>query len=230
MVIREAVRFGDGYLYTEEEGLSETEEEYGEQTEQAELQAMEQVLDESQSSQPDEIQTDQPEENFQSGKAHSPERTGSGFYAAWTDIYKEARGYLYGTQEAEPDAEAAYEIMKEEAENGNAYAMHDMGKIYAQGIFVEPDKEMAQEWYGKALAAMLSVEEEKADTYLEYRIGKMYQYGLGTAEDLSEAVKWFHWRQSRSIGLHYILLVCCICMGKAWSRMRKKPACFFTLP
>ena len=128
MVIREAVRFGDGYLYTEEEGLSETEEEYGEQTEQAELQAMEQVLDESQSSQPDEIQTDQPEENFQSGKAHSPERTGSGFYAAWTDIYKEARGYLYGTQEAEPDAEAAYEIMKEEAENGNAYAMHDMEK------------------------------------------------------------------------------------------------------
>lgn len=71
MVIREAVRFGDGYLYTEEEGLSETEEEYGEQTEQAELQAMEQVLDESQSSQPDEIQTDQPEENFNPAK-HIP--------------------------------------------------------------------------------------------------------------------------------------------------------------
>lgn len=227
MVIREAVRFGDGYLYTEEEGLSETEEEYGEQTEQAELQAMEQVLDESQSSQPDEIQTDQPEENFQSGKAHSPERTGSGFYAAWTDIYKEARGYLYGTQEAEPDAEAAYEIMKEEAENGNAYAMHDMGKIYAQGIFVEPDKEMAQEWYGKALAAMLSVEEEKADTYLEYRIGKMYQYGLGTAEDLSEAVKWFslaaeqeHKFASYSLGMLYLY-------GKGVEQDEEKACMFF---
>ena len=50
-------------------------------------------------------------------------------HAKWTDAYKEAREYLYGTSEMEPDEEAAYEIMKEEAEQGNAYAMADMGKM-----------------------------------------------------------------------------------------------------
>ena len=64
---------------------------------------------------------------------------------------KEAREYLYGTSEMELDEEAAYEIMKEEAEQGNAYAMADMGKMYAQGIFVDADWATAQEWYEKAL-------------------------------------------------------------------------------
>ena len=48
--------------------------------------------------------------------------------------------------------------MLEEAEQGNAYAMHDMGKIYAQGIGCEADKEKADVWYKKALAAMHYVE------------------------------------------------------------------------
>ncbi len=69
---------------------------------------------------------------------------GPKYYAAWTNAYKEARVYLYGTQETEPDAEAAYEFMLEEAERGNAYAMYDMAKIYTQGIFVEPDEEKAE--------------------------------------------------------------------------------------
>lgn len=38
------------------------------------------------------------------------------YFARWTDRYKEAREYLYGTMEAEPDEEAAHEIMLEEAE------------------------------------------------------------------------------------------------------------------
>ena len=101
------------------------------------------------------------------------------------------REYMYGTLEMEPDEEAAYEIMKEEAEQGNAYAMADMGKMYAHGIFVEADQTKAQEWYEKALKAMLVVEGRKENTYLEYRIGKMYQYGLETEENLSEAAKWF---------------------------------------
>lgn len=69
--------------------------------------------------------------------------------------------------------------------------MADMGKMYAQGIFVEADQTKAQEWYEKALKAMLVVEGRKENTYLEYCIGKMYQYGLETEENLSEAAKWF---------------------------------------
>lgn len=56
---------------------------------------------------------------------------------------------------------------------------------------MEADQTKAQEWYEKALKAMLVVEGRKENTYLEYRIGKMYQYGLETEENLSEAAKWF---------------------------------------
>ena len=140
MVIQEAVRFGEGYLYLEE---ADNEDEVT-------------------------------------------------YYAKWTNRYKEARGYLYGTAESEADEEAAYEIMLEEAEAGNAYAMHDMGKIYAQGIGAQASREQAEEWYGKSLNTLLLLEETQERVYLEYRIGKMYQYGLGTEENPEEAVWWFH--------------------------------------
>lgn len=140
MVIQEAVRFGEGYLYLEE---ADTEDEVT-------------------------------------------------YYAKWTNRYKEARGYLYGTAESEADEEAAYEIMLEEAEAGNAYAMHDMGKIYAQGIGAQASREQAEEWYGKSLNTLLLLEETQERVYLEYRIGKMYQYGHGTEENPKEAVRWFH--------------------------------------
>ena len=140
VVIREAVRFGEGYLYLEE---ADNEDEVT-------------------------------------------------YYAKWTNRYKEARGYLYGTAESEADEEAAYEIMLEEAEAGNAYAMHDMGKIYAQGIGAQASREQAEEWYGKSLNTLLLLEETQERVYLEYRIGKMYQYGLGTEENPEEAVWWFH--------------------------------------
>lgn len=160
----------------------------------------------------------------------SKETDGQEFYAKWTDAYKEAREYLYGTQECEPDEEAAYEIMKEEAEQRNAYAMADMGKMYAQGIFVEADKATAQEWYEKSLRAMLMVEDIKENTYLEYRIGKMYQYGLGTRENCRRRPSGLAWRRVKSISMPYIPLACCICMEKVWSRTREKPVSCFSVP
>lgn len=191
MVIREAVRFGEGYLYTDEEAMPEAEAYEEANPEQEEFQNTEPKLDESGNTLPEKYEELWQEEMHGTAGIHPVERAASGYYADWTDTYKEARGYLYGTQEIEPDAEAAYEIMMEEARNGNAYAMHDMGKIHAQGIFTEADQKKAEEWYAKALTAMLFVEEEKDNTYLEYRIGKMYQYGMGTEEDLTEAAKWF---------------------------------------
>ena len=182
MVIREAVRYGEGYLYTEDEGLEDLE------TEREEMDADDSEVSEDMAEVPADYSDAEPE---------TEEPDSQEFYAKWTDAYKEAREYLYGTSEMEPDEEAAYEIMKEEAEQGNAYAMADMGKMYAQGIFVEADKAKAQEWYEKSLKAMLIVEGRKENTYLEYRIGKMYQYGLGTEENLPEAAKWFGMASSK---------------------------------
>ncbi|WP_373799496.1 MobP3 family relaxase [Bacteroides heparinolyticus] len=196
MVIRESVRYGEGYLYTEDEGLEDLE------TEREEMGADDSEVSEDMV----EVPTD-----YSDAEPETEDADGQQFYAKWTDVYKEAREYLYGTPEMEQDEEAAYEIMKEEAEQGNVYAMADMGKMYAQGIFVEADQAKAQEWYKKSLKAMLVVEAEQEKAYLEYRIGKMHQYGLGTKENLPEAVKWFGMASGRehkyalySLGMLYM--------------------------
>ena len=109
MVIREAVRFGEGYLYTEDEGLEDLEIEREE-------------IDGADDSEVPEDMVEVPVDYFDE-ETEAEEPDGQEFYAKWTDAYKEAREYLYGTPEMEPDEEAAYEIMKEEAEQGNAYAI-----------------------------------------------------------------------------------------------------------
>lgn len=135
MVIREAVRFGEGYLYLEEAetGIERLEEISEQQTESLATLQGEDMPD---------IMLGQTEMEEQEPDRQEEEHGESvSYFARWTDRYKEAREYLYGTMGEEPDEEAAHEIMLEEAEQGNAYAMHDMGKIYAQGIGCEADKE-----------------------------------------------------------------------------------------
>jgi hypothetical protein len=194
MVIREAVRFGQGYLYTEEEGFSELETRWEEGDAPTAWQEIEPDIGGNEDSVPDVFDngdtTSEPDEQELTDTGYNAQSEPK-YYAAWTNAYKEARAYLYGTPEIEPDAEAAYEFILEEAERGNAYAMYDMGKIYTQGIFVEPDKEKAEKWYGRTLSAMLAINKEKKNACLQYRIGKMYQYGLGTKENLVEAAAWF---------------------------------------
>lgn len=165
MVIREAVRFGQGYLYTEEEGISEAEtcwEEGEAHTEWQETTSKKDSNEDITFELPDDAAALELDERDISDAVYNT-YNGPKYYAAWTNAYKEARTYLYGTQETEPDAEAAYEFMLEEAERGNAYAMYDMGKIYTQGIFVEPDEEKAEKWYNRALSAMLAVNKEKKE-------------------------------------------------------------------
>lgn len=193
MVIREAVRFGQGYFYTEEERFSELETQWEEGEAHTKWQETTSKKDSNEDitfEMPDDAAASElDEQDLTDNNYYKQDKLE--FYAAWTNAYKEARIYLYGTQETEPDAEAAYEFMLEEADRGNVYAMHDMGKIYTQGIFVEPDKEKAEKWYGRTLSAMLAINKEKKNVCLQYRIGKMYQYGLGTKENLAEAAAWF---------------------------------------
>lgn len=215
MVIREAVRYGEGYLYTEDEGLEDLE------TEREEMDADDSEVSEDMAEVPADYSDAEPE---------TEEPDSQEFYAKWTDAYKEAREYLYGTSEMEPDEEAAYEIMKEEAEQGNAYAMADMGKMYAQGIFVEADKAKAQEWYEKSLKAMLIVEGRKENTYLEYRIGKCISMAWELRRICRRQPSGLGWHQVKSISTPYIPLACCICMAKVWSRTKRKPVSCFSVP
>lgn len=135
------------------------------------------------------------EDGMHSGQEHTlpADSGGDGFvkpYIKWSDRYKEARRFLYGTDEIEPDFGEALRLFLAEAEDGNALAMHDLGRMYSVGLGVEMDSGIAFSWYEKALSAFQDIEAEKENIYVEYRIGKMYAAGLGTEQNYEEAVKW----------------------------------------
>lgn len=112
----------------------------------------------------------------------------------WSKNYKKARQYLYGSEENEPDFAEAFRLFLQEAKSGNALAMFDLGRMFADGLGREIDIEAAWEWYVKALAAFHAEEQiakEQQRPYLQYRIGKMYVAGLGTEQNCESAAKWF---------------------------------------
>jgi len=114
------------------------------------------------------------------------------YHVKWSERYKEAREFLYGSDDIEPDFTEAYRLFMEEVEIGNALAMYDLGRMHMDGLGVEMNKDAAQQWYAKALVAFLEVESDKSSPYLQYRIGKMYAAGLGATQDYVEAADWFH--------------------------------------
>ena len=113
--------------------------------------------------------------------------------AEWSRQYKLARSYLYGSKKVPQDFQEAMRLFRLEAEQGNALAMYDLGRMCADSLGVEADPDAAKEWYRKALDAFLSAEKklpERKKTYLQYRIGKMYLAGLGTDQSYETAALW----------------------------------------
>jgi hypothetical protein len=113
------------------------------------------------------------------------------FHAAWSERYKQARAYLYSSDTVKQNFDEAFRLFLLEAESGNALAMHDLGRMFADGLGRETDPAAAHAWYEKALSAFLNVEAEKHKPYLQYRIGKMYAAVLGTPQDYEQAALWF---------------------------------------
>ena len=110
----------------------------------------------------------------------------------WTDEYKKARQFFYGTKETPPDFDAAFSLMQTEAQKGNGFAMHDLGKMYLSGLGCEKDEEQAQAWFTKAYHAFIAKEaSSKKKDYLQYRIGKLYAFGYGVEQDYGQAAKWY---------------------------------------
>jgi len=129
----------------------------------------------------------------------------------WSDRYKLARSLLYGSGGHPPDHEQALSLFHAEALNGNALAMHDLGRMYADGLGCDVDMEQSHNLYAKALAAFRTVDGAKPGRYVEYRIGKMYAAGLGAERDYTQAADWFqaaadqghHYAQYSLAGLYY---------------------------
>lgn len=110
----------------------------------------------------------------------------------WSDDYKSARKYLYGTKEEKPDYLKAMTLLRLEASRGNGYACYDMGRMYLLGQGCKENGEEAQQWFGFALTAFLNAEQTaNKPGYLQYRIGKCYAGGYGTEQNYEEAAGWF---------------------------------------
>ena len=107
--------------------------------------------------------------------------------------YWTARKYLRGSDTTPPDYERAHHLLLLEANDGNAHAMCDLGRIYCEGLLPGsgPDPEKAREWYAKALAALREKEHTTPNSQTEYRIARLYADGLGVEADDAEAERWF---------------------------------------
>lgn len=119
----------------------------------------------------------------------------------WSDEYRLARRYLFGGKDQPQDFAQAFTLFQREAQKGNALAMHDLGRMLADGLGREIDMQSAHVWYSRALATFRAVERQKENRYAEYRIGKLYAAGLGCEQDYGEAAQWF--RLSADKGYKY---------------------------
>ena len=155
MVIAEAWKLSSHQLTFEDEYAPEPEIQW----------AQEEVLPdgEMEPEQVDPDETDLPE-----GMQKDRPKQQNVFHASWSDGYKRARGYLYGSEEVGQDFEQAFELFLAEAETGNALAMYDLGRMCADGLGREADPETAETWYRKALGAFLAVEQTAKERKLPY--------------------------------------------------------------
>ena len=109
----------------------------------------------------------------------------------WSDYYKQARRYLFGTKTTKPGYRKALPLLLLEASRGNGYASYDIGRMYLLGQGCEQDEEEAQRWFMDALEAFQRAEATaQKKGYLRYRIGKCHAYGHGTDQNYEESARW----------------------------------------
>ena len=116
-------------------------------------------------------------------------QSSSEFYIKWTAEYKSACSELYKNH----DASKALDLFQTEAEKGNVLALHDLGKMYRNGLLGDENISKSDEYFQKALQGFLALEPtaKRLRDYVQYRIGKMYALGYGTEQDYSASFAWF---------------------------------------
>lgn len=109
-------------------------------------------------------------------------------YIKWTAEYKSACSELYKNH----NVSKAFELLQAEAEKRNVLALHDLGKMYQNGLLGNENIPKADEYFQKALQGFLKLEptSKRLQDYVQYRIGKMFAIGLGTEQDHTKAFGW----------------------------------------
>ena len=123
MVIAEALRLGSHHFLFEEneDGYSEPKDDFF-------IQEPNPVAELTGELDSDYAEEELKQELFPNGRK---EKSSSNW---WTDGYIQARNYLYGSDSTLQDFEKAYQKFLQEAEQGNGFAMHDLGRMFADGL------------------------------------------------------------------------------------------------
>ena len=100
------------------------------------------------------------------------------------------------------DYAAALKEMRPLAEQGLAFAQHNLGVMYEKGQGVKQDPAEAVKWYRRAA--------EQGNAKAQFNLGLMYHEGHCMKQDHAEAVKWFrraaeqgHAKAQFNLGLMY---------------------------
>ena len=88
------------------------------------------------------------------------------------------------TPEPAPAAAAA-EVSRyqQRAEQGDAFAQYQLGRVYARGDGVPQDFQEALRWYRRAA--------EQGNRFAQYQLGRVYARGDGVPQDFQEALRWY---------------------------------------
>ncbi len=146
----------------------------------------------------------------------------------WTEKYKRARQYLYGSADSAPNPSKAIELLQSEAAKGNGLAMYDLGLMARNGFGCAEDSELAQERFRKALAAFMAEESRsKKPDYWQYRIGKMYAMGYGAEQDYRKAAGWYEKAVDEDNPFAAYALGCMYRRGQGVERDDKRATAYF---
>lgn len=110
-------------------------------------------------------------------------------YIKWTAEYSSACSELYKNH----NILNALELFQAESEKGNILALHDIGKMYLNGLIGNENIPKSDEYFQKALQGFLEIEPtaKRLKPYVQYRIGKMFALGYGAEQDYTKAFWWF---------------------------------------
>ena len=88
---------------------------------------------------------------------------------------------------------ADLEVLRKQAEAGNAQAQFDLGLAYGKGQGVPQDSVEAAKW--TRMAAV------QGSVGAQYNLGNAYYYGEGVPQDYAEANKWFRMAAEQGLAI-----------------------------
>ncbi len=91
--------------------------------------------------------------------------------------------YQAAASQSEPAADFHYEMIRKAADQGDAKAQYDLGRMYEEGAEVSQSYSEAAKWFRKAA--------DQGYARAQNWLGVMYEQGKGVPQDYSEAVRWY---------------------------------------